>query len=187
MIIQELGIKGVFEIQCEPKKDERGYFVRTFDKKIFAEHGIDRKWTQENESFSRQKYTVRGLHFQHPPYAEAKLIRVSGGEAFVVFVDLRKNSKTFGRWGSVILSAEKKNMVFVPRGFCNGLCTLTDACMLLYKMDNYYAPERQDAILWNDPDIGIKWPVEKPSYISKRDAEAKRFKEFIATRGGLGV
>ena len=187
MKIRTLKLAGTFEIQLEPHEDERGFFMRTYDKKIFEEHDIHHDWVQESESFSRHKGTVRGLHFQHPPYAEGKLVRMSSGEGFVVWVDIRKGSPTFGTWDSIVLSAQKKNAVFVPRGFANGLCTLSDNCILLYKIDNYYNPEAQDEILWNDPDIGIIWSLEKPTIISEKDKNAKNFKIFVDKYGGLDV
>lgn len=184
MVFRELKLKGAFEIQLEPKEDERGYFARTYDEKVFAEHGLPVNWVQENESFSARKGTVRGLHFQHPPHIESKLVRATSGEIFFAIVDLRKDSPTFGKWDSVVLSADKKNMVFVPRGFANGICSLTDNCKLHYKMDNIYDPASADAIFWNDPDIKIDWPITEPAVISEKDKNAKSFKELIAKIGG---
>ncbi|MEK7506087.1 MAG: dTDP-4-dehydrorhamnose 3,5-epimerase [Patescibacteria group bacterium] len=185
MVIKERKLKGVFEITLEPHEDARGFFVRTYDKNVFGERGIAREWVQENESFSKKKGVVRGLHFQYPPHSEGKLMRVSSGEAFLVWVDLRKGSPTLGQWDSIELSSLKKNMVYTPRGFANGLCTLSDECTLLYKMDNYYHPESQDAILWNDSDLNIDWPVKNPSELSERDLKGKSFKEFLKLSGGL--
>ena len=178
MLIKEKKIKGTFEILLDPREDSRGFFVRTYDRKIFETYGIARDWVQENESFSKNKGTVRGLHFQYPPDSEGKLISVSSGEAFIAWVDIRKNSPTFGHWDTVTLSSRKKNMIYIPRGFANGLCTMTANCILLYKMDNYYNSSVQDVILWNDPDLAIKWPVKKPTVLSERDLKGKSFKEF---------
>lgn len=116
MIISEKEIKGVFEIELKPIEDKRGFFMRTYDDKIFKEHGIDRKWVHENHSLSLQKGTIRGIHFQYPPDYETKLSRVITGEIFFAVTDLRKGSETFGKWISLILSAEKKNMLYLPRG-----------------------------------------------------------------------
>ena len=185
MIIKELNIKGVFEIELEPKNDDRGFFMRAYDDKIFAEHGIHKSWVQENQSFSAKKGTVRGFHFQYPPHMEARLVRVLLGEAFFAFVDLRKGSETFGKWGSVVLSEEEKNMLFVPRGFMLGMCTLADNTTLFYKMDNYYAPESAETIKWNDPDLDIEWPVKEPAAISERDLKGKSFKDFKRLHGEL--
>lgn len=187
MIIKEGKFKGIFEIQLEPKEDSRGFFMRTYDKKIFEEYGLAREWVQENHSFSREKGTVRGLHFQYPPDTETKLIRVLSGEAFFVFLDLRKKSETFGEWGSIVLSSDKKNMIFAPRGFALGVCTLTENCNLHYKVDNYYAPQNEGTIKWNDPDLKISWPIENPSRISEKDSKGQSFKEFVEKFGGLEV
>src|SRR3989344_208194 len=185
MIIKEGKFKGTFEIQLEPFEDERGFFMRAYDKKIFAKYGIDKEWVQENHSLSKEKGTVRGLHFQYPPHTESKLVRVSSGEIFFAFVDLRKKSATFGEWGSVILSAEKKNMFLIPRGCAAGMCTLTENCNFHYRVDNYYSKEQEDNISWNDPDIGIKWPIKKAKVISDRDRRAQSFKDFLKNEGGL--
>ncbi len=185
MKIQESKLASCFEIVLEPHEDARGFFIRTYDKKVFTEQNLIFDWVQENESFSKYQGTVRGLHFQHPPHAEAKLIRVGSGEAFIVWVDIRKESPTFGEWDAVTLSAQNRKAVLIPRGFANGLCTLSDNCTLLYKMDNYYYPEAQDNIIWNDPDLHIDWPVQKPAVMSDRDLGAKSFSEFTHVFGGL--
>lgn len=187
MNFKELNIKGVYEVQLMPRGDERGFFMRTYDDTIFQSAGLDRKWVHENHSLSVKKGTVRGLHFQYPPHMETKLLRVITGEVFFAFVDLRKNSPTFGKWGSLIVSAEKKNMLHLPRGIAPGMCTLTDNCHLSYKVDNYYAPNNEDNIKWNDPDIGIKWPISVPEVISERDDKAQSFKQFVEKKGALDV
>ncbi len=187
MKVKEMKLKGVFEITLEPREDSRGFFVRTYDEEIFKKYGIAREWVQENESFSKKKGVIRGLHFQYPPHSEGKLMRVSSGEAFLVWVDLRKGSPTLGKWDAAEISSKNKKMVYTPRGFANGLCTLSDDCTLLYKMDNHYHPEVQDAILWNDPDLGIEWPVSDPSELSERDLKGKNFGEFLKISGGLEI
>jgi dTDP-4-dehydrorhamnose 3,5-epimerase len=186
MTVQEGSIKGIFEIQLDPKKDERGFFARTYDKQFFEQHGIHRVWVQESESFSRYKGTIRGLHFQHSPHGETKLISMASGEALIIYVDLRKDSSTFGKWGSAVLK-EAHNMLFIPPGFANGMYTLTDTCRLMYKMDAYYHPDSADTILWNDPDLAIAWPSATPRIISQKDAHAQGWKEFIMTYGALKV
>ncbi len=179
-------IKGIVEIQLEAIIDERGFFMRTYDDKVFRENTIHREWVQENSSLSKQKGIIRGLHFQFPPHNEAKLIRAIKGEVFDVFVDLRRGSPTLGQSGFLILSSRKKNMVFLPRGIAHGFCTLTTNCELEYKMDNYYDQKSAGIIRWNDPDLNINWPMEKP-LLSDRDANAQSFKEFIAQHNGLEV
>ena len=161
--------------------------MRTYDKKIFETAGLADDWVQESESFSRHRGTIRGLHFQHPPSAESKLIRVTSGEAFIVWVDIRKGSETFGAWDSLVLSERTRSVVYIPRGFANGMCTLSDNCALFYKIDNYFSSEAQDEILWNDPDIGIEWSITEPKIISERDRNAKSFKVFIERYGGLSA
>ena len=187
MKIKEKEIRGVFEIKLESYEDNRGFFMRTYDDKIFKKLGIDRKWVQENHSLSKIKGIVRGIHFQYPPNCETKVLRVITGRIFFAVIDLRKNSKTFGKWTSVILSAKKKNMLYVPRGCAPGMCTLTENCNLAYKVDNYYAKDNEDNIKWNDPDLGIDWPIKVPVVISERDANAQSFKEFVEKHGGLEI
>ena len=184
MKIKESKLKGIFEIQLEFHEDNRGFFMRTYDDKIFMNHGLHQSWVQENHSCSNKKNTLRGLHFQFPPCAETKLVRVVSGAAFMAFVDLRKNTPTFGKWKSIILSSDNKKMLYVPRGFALGMCTLTDNCGLLYKMDNYYAPESAGTIMWNDTDLKIKWPVKDP-IISEKDSKAMSFREFVKKYGGF--
>jgi dTDP-4-dehydrorhamnose 3,5-epimerase len=186
MIFKELKIRGAYEVTGERHEDERGFFCRTYDKKIFKANKLDREWVQESHSFSKKKGTVRGLHFQLPPHAEAKLVRAARGEIFLVIVDLRRDSKTFGKWESLVLSENSMKLLYVPRGCALGMCTLADDCILLYKIDAYYVPESQRVIKWNDPDIGIPWPVRDP-ILSERDSEAEGFKEFAEKYGGLDV
>lgn len=184
MIIKERRIKGIFEIQLHPYEDERGFFMRVYDDTIFKIHKIHKKWVQENHSLSAEKGIIRGMHFQFPPHSETKLVRVVHGEIYDVFIDLRKDSTTFGQWDSIVLSADNKKMIYIPRGFAHGFCTLTKNCEILYKMDNYYAPNSEGNIKWNDPDIGINWPVNKP-ILSEKDLKAKSFRKFIERYGGL--
>jgi len=184
MEIKNHKLKGVYEIILNPHLDERGFFMRVYDDKLFKEHGINNKWVQENHSFSKNKGIIRGLHFQFPPYAETKLIRCIKGSIMDVFVDLRKNSPTFGKWGSIILSEENKKMILIPRGFAHGFCTLTEKSEVLYKVDNYYAPEYEGGIIWNDPDLNINWPVEHP-ILSEKDKKNLSFKEFVNIYGGI--
>ncbi|RKX91746.1 MAG: dTDP-4-dehydrorhamnose 3,5-epimerase [Spirochaetes bacterium] len=178
MKILEKKLKGVFEIQLEPHKDKRGFFMRVYDEVIFKKYRIHRNWVQENHSRSEKKGIIRGLHFQFPPYTETKLVRCIRGAVFDVFVDLRKGSPTFGQWDCIELSEENKKIIFIPRGFAHGFCTLTDDSEVLYKVDNCYAPEYEGGILWNDQDLGIDWPVEKP-ILSEKDKKNMTFQEFV--------
>ena len=183
-IIPNKKLPGVFEIILEPRTDERGFFLRTYDEKIFNENGISKNWVQENHSKSVQNGIIRGLHFQMPPYAETKLIRCIRGKIQDIFVDLRKDSSTFGQWDSVILSDEKFNVVLVPRGFAHGFCTLTENCEVIYKVDNYYNPSSEIGILWNDTDLKIEWQIENP-ILSEKDKQNMTFKQFVDKYGGI--
>jgi len=185
MLITQGKLRGVFEIVLESHQDNRGFFMRTYDDALFSKHGLPTDWVQENHSVSEKKGTLRGLHFQFPPHAENKLVRAVSGEIYMAFVDLRKGSPTLGQWGSSILSEDNMKMLYIPEGFALGMCTLTDDCTLLYKMGNYYVPESQGIIKWNDSDIGIDWPLDGVPIISERDANAGSFREFIETCGGL--
>ena len=186
MIIKELNIKDVYEIQLESVSDKRGNFTRTFDDKIFESHNLNMKWVQENQSFSKHKNTIRGLHFQFPPHSETKLVRCIRGEIYDVFLDLRKDSSTFRKWESITLSQNNNKMILIPRGFAHGYCTLTDNCEVLYKVDNYYTPHKENGIRWNDPDLNINFPitVDEP-IISSKDSNLKSFNDFIESYGSI--
>jgi len=188
MIIKELEPKGVFEIQLESVCDNRGNFSRVYDNKIFMDNDLNINWVQENRSYSIHKNTIRGLHFQFNPFSETKLIRVVSGEIYDVFLDLRKNSDTFGQWNSIILSSNNYKMVYIPRGFAHGYCTLTDNCEVLYKVDNYYEPHKECGIKWNDPDLKINFPltVDKP-IVSYKDSNLIKFKTFIEVYDSIDI
>jgi len=186
MIIKERRFKGVFEIQLEPRQDKRGFFMRVYDEEIFKKQGIHKNWVQENHSLSIEKGIIRGMHFQFPPHTEAKLVRVTRGEIYDVFIDLRKGSLTFGQWDSIKLSADNREMIYIPRGFAHGFCTLTKNCEVIYKVDNYYALDSEGIIRWDDPDLAINWPVNNP-VLSEKDSKAKTFRDFIEKHGGLEV
>lgn len=158
--------------------DERGFFMRTFDKSIFAEAGLQIDWVQENHSRSERKGIIRGLHFQLPPYSETKLVRCIRGSVLDVFVDLREGSSTFGLWDSLLLSESNKTMVMIPRGFAHGFCTLEEISEVVYKVDNAYNREAELGLIWNDPDLAIEWPTGKPS-LSTKDELNLSLKEFI--------
>jgi len=177
-------LNGTYEIILEPKEDERGFFMRTYDHDIFAQYHMNQHWVQENHSKSTKKGTIRGLHFQFPPFAENKLVRVIRGSVFDVCVDLRKKSSTFGRWDYIELSESNKKMIFLPRGFAHGFCTLTDECELLYKVDNCYNQKAEGGIIWNDDYININWPINDP-ILSRKDSMLTTFKGFQILHGGL--
>lgn len=178
MEIKELKLKGVFEIKLNSNIDERGFFMRTFDYKIFQEAGLKYNWVQENHSLTLKKNTIRGLHLQLPPFSESKLVRCIKGKIFDVFVDLRKQSSTFGQWDALVISEDSLNSILIPRGFAHGFCTLTDNCEVIYKVDNYYSPSHEVGLLWNDEQLKIDWPAEKPQ-LSEKDNKNITLSEFI--------
>lgn len=186
MEIIERKLKGVFEITLNPLTDERGFFMRTFDDSLFREAGLKRDWVQENHSHSKKKGIIRGLHFQLPPFAETKLVRCINGAVLDVFVDLRLGSSTFGLWDSIKLSADNKKMIFIPRGFAHGFCTLTDVAEVLYKVDNYYSKQHESGLLWNDVDLMIEWPVSEPT-LSEKDNVNLNLQQFINQYKGISL
>ncbi|MGC7846711.1 dTDP-4-dehydrorhamnose 3,5-epimerase [Desulforudis sp. 1088] len=161
----------------EPKvfSDSRGFFVETYTYKDFAGCGITNQFVQDNHSLS-QGPVLRGLHYQKEPMAQAKLVRCIRGAIFDVAVDIRRGSPTYGKWVGVELSAENKRQLYIPRGFAHGFCVLTDIAEVLYKVDNYYSPEHDRGIIYNDSDIGITWPVTVP-ILSPKDARHPRLKD----------
>lgn len=163
-----------------PKKfgDNRGFFSETYNAEMLAELGIRERFVQDNHSLSVEKGTVRGLHFQSPPHAQAKLVRVSRGSILDVAVDLRRGSQTYGQHVAVELSAENWHQLFIPVGFAHGFCTLAPNTELQYKVSDYYAPECDGGILWNDPALAIAWPDFAGAQLSAKDLTLPRFEEF---------
>lgn len=151
-------IEGVFIAEPAVFPDERGYFMETYNENDFKEEGIDLTFVQDNQSKS-SKGVLRGLHFQKTQ-PQGKLVRVISGEVFDVAVDLRKASQTYGKWVGVILSAENKKQLFIPKGFAHGFVVLSDEAEFVYKCTDFYKGDDEGGILWNDPDIGIEWPIE---------------------------
>lgn len=150
--------------------DHRGYFSEVYRKKEFAEAGLEIDFVQDNHAYSAYRGTVRGLHFQAPPFAQHKLVRVIRGAAFDVAVDLRQSSSSYGRHVSVVLSAEAWNQILVPVGFAHGLMTLEADTEVLYKVSDYYLPNYDKGLLWNDPTLGIQWPLPaEEALLSERD------------------
>ena len=164
-------IPGVVVIEPQVFGDDRGYFMETYQIDEFAAAGIDKPFVQDNQSYSAQKGTLRGIHFQKGDAAQAKLVRCGRGAVLDVAVDLRKGSPTYKKWVAVELSAENKRQLLIPRGFGHGFVTLTDDVEFLYKEDNLYNPSTDRNILWNDPELGIDWRVENP-ILSEKDQRA---------------
>jgi dTDP-4-dehydrorhamnose 3,5-epimerase len=146
--------------------DGRGFFMETYAKPAFEAAGIRGELVQQNHSRSSRD-VLRGLHFQREPYAQAKLVRCTRGEIFDVAVDLRKGSSTFGRWESAALSESNRNMLYVPRGFAHGFLAMSDVVEVEYSVDNAYAPDHEGGVIWNDPQLAIKWPTERPNLSDK--------------------
>lgn len=159
-------------------EDERGFFLEVFRADEFAKLGLPTQWVQENHSRSK-KGVVRGLHFQWDP-PMAKLMRVTVGAAFLVAVDIRKGSPTLGKWFGTEISAENKKQLWAPAGFARGFCVLSDYAEIQYKVTGIYNPKAESGIRWNDPAIGIQWPVENPT-LSEKDRNAQTLEEWLAS------
>jgi dTDP-4-dehydrorhamnose 3,5-epimerase len=170
-------------LELTPAKfaDERGYFSEVFNRAEFAKLGIDVDFVQDNQSMSRAVGTVRGLHFQAAPFAQAKLVRVLRGAIFDVAVDIRVGSPAYGKHVGVVVSAKGGNQVFVPKGFAHGFCTIEPDTEVLYKVDAPYAVDHEHGILWNDPDLGIDWPIDPAAAtVSEKDRKLPRLKDLGA-------
>ena len=176
MTATETELKGVFVLEPQVFGDARGWFMESWSQRKMHDAGIDVQFVQDNQSFSAQKGTLRGLHYQLNPMCQAKLLRCTRGKIFDEAVDIRKGSPQYGKWVGVELSAENKKQLFIPRGFAHGFITLTDDVEVQYKADNYYAPECDGNIRWDDPDIGVEWPL-KPVILSEKDSKAPLLKE----------
>ncbi len=159
-------------------EDNRGYFFESYNKEKFLSEGVDQNFVQDNESKS-MKGVLRGLHFQAPPFAQGKLVRVMKGAVLDVAVDIRKQSPTYGQWASIVLTESNKWMHWVPPGFAHGFVTLEDSTVFFYKCTNVYNKNSEGSIRWNDPDLNIDWGIEQP-LLSDKDQTAPLFKDFIS-------
>ena len=171
-------LEGVYVLEPKVFGDERGFFMETFNKKTWLELGLpDLEFVQDNHSKS-SKGVLRGLHFQNP-MPQGKLVRVTSGAVFDVAVDIRKGSPSFGQWFGLELSAENKKQLWIPPGLAHGFLTLEDDTEFLYKCTDYYAPQHDNSLLWNDPDVGIEWPSLNTDFqLSKKDIEGTLLKDF---------
>ena len=172
----ELELSGAFLIKPKVFEDSRGYFFESFNQNIFKESGIGVNFVQDNQSLSH-KGVLRGLHFQNPPYAQGKLIRVVKGSVLDVAVDIRKSSPTYGKHVAIELSEENKFMFYIPEGFAHGFLTLEDNTIFSYKCTNFFNKNSEGSILWNDVDLNINWETKTP-LLSKKDEEAPNFSTF---------
>jgi dTDP-4-dehydrorhamnose 3,5-epimerase len=180
-----LELEGVILIRPQKFVDARGFFIETFNARSYAKAGVDSIFVQDNHSLSREAGTIRGLHFQCPPAAQAKLVRVLRGSIFDVAVDLRPASRSYGRWCSATLTAEGAEQLFVPRGFAHGFCTLEPNTEIAYKVDSFYAPSCDAGFRWDDPDLAIPWPLGRAeAIVSEKDAGLPFFKTFVSPFGG---
>ena len=184
MQVQELAIVDVKVLTPGKHGDRRGFFSEVYNRRTLAKIGIDTDFVQDNHSWSALKWTVRGLHFQAPPRVQDKLVRVVRGSIFDVAVDLRRNSPTYGRHVSVVLSAEAWNQVLVPTGFAHGFMTLAPDTEVVYKVSDYFVPDHDHGLLWNDPSLGIRWPASAAeAVLSERDRGLPKFAGFVTPFG----
>ena len=180
MQVEHLNIPDVMLLSPGKHGDRRGFFSETYNRKALAVIGIDIDFVQDNHSYSADKGTVRGLHFQTPPFAQDKLVRVARGSVFDIAVDLRQGSPTYGRHVGAVLSAEAWNQVLVPIGFAHGFMTLEPDTEVIYKVSNYYAPDHDKGLLWNDPALGINWPIaDDEAVLSQKDRKQPRLAELV--------
>ena len=176
MIFTETKIKGVYIIEPELLTDERGFFARSFCKEEFQKYGLETDIVQCNISYNAKKGTLRGIHYQVPPFEEAKIVSCTKGSIYDVVVDLRRDSSTYCQWHSEKLSADSYRMLYIPKGCAHGFQTLEDNCIVYYQMGEYYHSEGTGGIRWNDPSIGIVWPLPI-RIISEKDKNYGDFKE----------
>lgn len=172
-------IPGLLIVEPQVFGDGRGFFMEIWNRQRYREAGLDWNFVQDNVSLSRRG-TLRGLHFQNPT-AQGKLVYVLQGEVFDVAVDLRRSSSTFGRWHGLKLSAENKRQFFIPPGFAHGFAVLSETALFAYKCTEFYNPQHELTLAWNDPDIGIQWPMERPQ-LSEKDAHGPRLKDLPQDR-----
>ena len=178
MKVSETALPGVLLLEPKRFRDDRGLFCESWNRRTLAEHGIDIDFVQDNHSLSVQPGTVRGLHFQAPPHAQAKLVRCGRGALFDVAVDIRQGSPTFGQWVGYELSFENGLQLLIPEGFLHGFATRVPETEIVYKCSDYYAPDCDGAVRFDDPDLGVDWRLDAEPILSDKDARAPRMAEF---------
>jgi len=176
LIFVETELKGAFIIELEKLADERGFFARIWDQKLFEENGLNSRIVQCNISFNKLKGTIRGMHFQILPHEEAKVVSCIKGKIFDVIIDLRSSSETFKKWFSVELNDQNKKMLYIPEGFAHGFQTLEDNTLVNYQMSEFYSPEHASGVRWDDEAFQIDWPFKK-TVISKKDLSYQPFEK----------
>ena len=179
MEVKQHPLAGLVEFTPRLFTDDRGVFFETFSARFMAQAGAAAEWVQDNQSSSK-KGVLRGLHFQRPPHAQAKLVRVGQGHALDVAVDLRKDSPTYGQHQLVELSAGRGNLLYIPAGFAHGFMALEDNTTFLYKCSDYYAPATEGGLRWDDADLNINWGTEVQPLVSGKDEELPAFKDFVS-------
>ncbi len=177
MNIIKTNIEGLLIVEPRIFRDDRGYFFESYNEKTFKENGIASDFVQDNQSCS-QKNVVRGLHFQKPPFAQAKLVRVIQGAVIDFAVDIRKGSPTYGKYESVLLTGDNFKQFYIPEGFAHGFVALEDNTIFAYKCSNFYNKESEGCIIYNDKDINVDWTIEKP-IVSEKDLLGVKFSEFV--------
>ena len=178
MQVTKTALDGVLILEPKVFGDARGWFMETWSARKFEAAGLNFNFVQDNQSYSAQKGTLRGLHYQTAPFAQAKLVRCTRGKLLDVAVDIREGSETFAKWVAVELTAENKKQLLIPRGFAHGFLTLTDDVEIQYKADNFYAPNCDGNIIWNDAEIKIDWPFA-PTILADKDAKAPTLRERL--------
>ena len=171
-------LEGAYIIELEKLEDNRGFFSRLYCSKEFNNHNLNNTFVQVNNSLSKNKGTLRGIHYQKSPMAESKLVRCISGGLYDVIVDLRANSKTYKHWFGVTLTNKNRKMIFVPEGFGHAFLTLENNTEAIYFVSQYYSPEHESGLIWNDKEIGIQWPI-KPLFISDKDKNNPSFDSSI--------
>ena len=174
MIVTETALPGVYTLEIEPHADERGFFARTWDGELLAAAGLDARASQQSVAFNHRAGTLRGLHFQRPPHAETKLVRCIRGGLHDIILDLRNGSPTFGRSFGADLTAENRRMMYVPKGFAHGFITIEPNTEAFYFVDEFYAPEQERGVRWNDPKFKIAWPLDA-AVLSDKDKNQRDF------------
>lgn len=178
MNFTETRLPGLWQIDLEPREDERGFLARTYCDDEFIAHGLNTRWPQCNLSLTRKTGMLRGMHFQADPYPETKLIRCAAGKIFDVLIDVRPQSPTFGQWQGFELSSANHTMLYVPAGFAHGFQTLVDNCEVFYQMSEFYKPDLARGIHYGDPDVGIVWPLPNP-ILSPKDLTLPGLKSLL--------
>lgn len=184
MVISQTLLHRAAILDLEPIKDDRGFFARSFCKKTLAEYGINFDMVQCNIAFNNFAHTLRGMHFQKPPFCEEKIISCTSGAIYDVIIDLNRESPTFSKWLGITLSAENHKSLYVPKGFAHGYQTLTDNASITYMVSQYYTPSYESGVRWDDIAFGIEWPIKDDLIISSKD---KSWKDFDKNTDGMTI